>query len=86
MRPSTAQRETFRQAAGLLLPAWRHMPGADTLGIEAAQLDQALEARPEAAAALARILDGLATPVDRRAVAALEKAAPADFALLRATP
>lgn len=54
-----AQRETFRQVCGLFLPAWKDMPDAAALGLENAQLDQALRARPHLLPALADILHTL---------------------------
>ncbi len=83
MTPTPRHRETFRQVAGVFLPAWRDMPDGARLGIEGRQLDQALMARPALAAPLMRILDTLAHPVTATHVQSLHDDATSDFMTLR---
>ncbi len=83
MKPTAEHRETFRQVAGVFLPAWKTMPDGARLGIEGRQLDQALTARPGLAAPLVRILDSLTSPVDTAHIAGLSENAAPDFAILR---
>lgn len=83
MRLSDLHRHVFRQVAGLMLPAWRHMPDGSSLAIEHRQLDQAMAARPQPALRLAAILEQFRPPVDARQLAALESRSPADFHILK---
>jgi len=83
MHLTAHQREIFRQASGLILPAWRNMPDAASLGIQMKQLDRAMKVRPDLIKPLVRVLNDMNLPFDFAQIKTLRQMSPHDFRILR---
>lgn len=68
------RRTVFAGLAEVLIPAAHGMPGAGAIGLAGAPLDRVLRARPDLAAPLAAVLDGLAGQVPEAAIPGLPQA------------
>ena len=83
MHLTTHHREIFRQASGLILPAWRNMPDAASLGIQMKQLDRAMKVRPDLIEPFVRVLNDMNLPFDFAQIKMLRQKSPTDFRILR---